>query len=84
MDLSVINKKEIKKVINNKKIRDIDKLWFLEAVSEHVIDETGKTDIKIDGEDFIYVDLFLQGYVKPENGKIVATAKGKALLNELR
>ena len=43
-----------------------------------------KTDIKIDGEDFIYVDLFLQGYVKPENGKIVATPKGKALLNELK
>ena len=84
MDLSVINKKEIKKVINNKALRDIDKLWFLEAVSEHVIDETGKTDIKIDDEDFIYVDLFLQGYVKPENGKIVATAEGKALLNKLK
>jgi hypothetical protein len=84
MDLSVINKKEIKKVINNKELRDIDKLWFLEAVSEHVIDETGKMDIKMDGEDFIYVDLFLQGYVKPENGKIVATAEGKALLNKLK
>ena len=84
MDLSVINKKEIKKVINNKELRDIDKLWFLEAVSEHVIDESGKTDIKMDDEDFIYVDLFLQGYVKPENGKIVATAEGKALLNKLK
>ena len=84
MDLSVINKKEIKKVINNKELRDIDKLWFLEAVSEHVIDETGRMDIKMDGEDFIYVDLFLQGYVKKKKKKIVATAEGKALLNKLK
>ena len=84
MDLSVINRKEIKKVINNKELRDIDKLWFLELVSEHVIDESGKTDVKMDDEDFIYVDLFLQGYVKPEEGKIVATSKGKALLNKLK
>ena len=84
MDLSVINRKEIKKVINNKELRDIDKLWFLELVSEHVIDESGKTDVKMDDEYFIYVDLFLQGYVKPEEGKIVATPKGKALLNKLK
>ena len=57
MDLSVLTRKGIKSVINAK-ARDIDKLWALEVMSEHIIDESGKTDINIDNAEIIYVHLY--------------------------
>lgn len=83
MDLSVLTRKGIRSVINTK-ARDIDKLWALEVMSEHIIDETGRTDINEDNAEIIYVHLYLQGYVEIRDDKIVATPKGKALLNKLK